>query len=196
MNNSLILASSSIYKQRLMQQLGLGFSCQAPNIDESPHKDELPEVLVKRLSVEKATAVAEKFPGALVIGADQVGELDSQILTKPGSFQKAYAQLSAQSGRTVKFHSGIALVQKLDNQQLITKSAINTTEVVFRILSEGCIENYLLTEKPYDCAGSFKVEGLGISLFEAVNSTDPSSLTGLPLIELCTLLSQMGLEIN
>ena len=196
MKKILILASSSVYKQRLVKQLGLEFTCHTPDIDETPLCDELPEALVRRLSVAKAAAIAEKFPGALVIGADQAGELDSEILTKPGSFQKAHGQLAAQSGRTVKFHSGIALVQKLENQQLIIKSAINTTEVVFRKLSEQSIENYLLAEKPYDCAGSFKAECRGISLFTAINSSDPSSLTGLPLIELCTLLSQMGVEVN
>lgn len=179
-----------------MAQLGLEFTCQTPNIDESPLNHELPEAMVRRLSIEKAATVAKKFPGALVIGADQVGELDNKILTKPGSFSRAHAQLSTQSGRTVKFHSGIAIALKLEDQQLITTSSVNTTEVVFRKLSASSIKNYLLTEKPYDCAGSFKVEGLGISLFTAVNSSDPSALTGLPLIELCTLLSEMGVEIN
>ena len=196
MKKSIILASSSIYKQRLMQQLRLKFDCQDPNIDESPLSDELPRALVERLSVAKATAIAQKFPGTLVIGADQVGELDGKILTKPGSYKQAEAQLSAQSGRTVNFHSGIALVRILQNQKSVIKSAVNTTEVVFRTLSKQCISNYLLAEEPYDCAGSFKAEGLGISLFKAVNSSDPSSLTGLPLIELCTLLSEMGVEIN
>ncbi|MGB1159202.1 MAG: Maf family protein [Porticoccaceae bacterium] len=196
MKNSIILASSSIYKQRLMQQLRLEFDCEDPNIDESPLSDELPRAMVERLSVAKATTIAQKFPGSLVIGADQVGELDGEILTKPGSYTQAEAQLSAQSGRAVNFHSGIALVQTLENQKSVIKSAVNTTEVVFRTLSKQCISNYLLAEEPYDCAGSFKAEGLGISLFKAVNSSDPSSLTGLPLIELCTLLSEMGFDIN
>lgn len=194
--NSLILASSSVYKKMLMERLRIEFSCQAPAIDESQYQDELPLEMAARLAEEKALVIARKYPGAIVIGADQVGELEGQVLSKPHNYQSAAAQLRAQSGRTSKFHSGISVVQMLTDNRLIKQTRTNTTEVSFRSLQQQQIDNYLLSDQPYDCAGSFKAEGLGISLFTEVKSNDPTSLVGLPLIELCSILEEFGLYIN
>ena len=194
--NSLILASSSVYKKMLMERLRIEFSCQAPAIDESQHQDELPLEMAARLAEEKALVIARKYPGAIVIGADQVGELEGQVLSKPHNYQSAAAQLRAQSGRTSKFHSGISVVQMLKDNRLIKQTRTNTTEVSFRSLQQQQIDNYLLSDQPYDCAGSFKAEGLGISLFTEVKSNDPTSLVGLPLIELCSILEKFGLYTN
>lgn len=194
--NSLILASSSVYKKMLMERLRIEFSCQAPAIDESQHQDELPLEMAARLAEEKALVIARKYPGAIVIGADQVGELEGQVLSKPHNYQSAAAQLRAQSGRTSKFHSGISVVQMLKDNRLIKQTRTNTTEVSFRSLQQQQIDNYLLSDQPYDCAGSFKAEGLGISLFTEVKSNDPTSLVGLPLIELCSILEEFGLYTN
>lgn len=194
--NSLILASSSVYKKMLMERLRIEFSCQAPAIDESQHQDELPLEMAARLAEEKALVIARKYPGAIVIGADQVGELEGQVLSKPHNYQSAAAQLRAQSGRTSKFHSGISVVQMLTDNRLIKQTRTNTTEVSFRSLQQQQIDNYLLSDQPYDCAGSFKAEGLGISLFTEVKSNDPTSLVGLPLIELCSILEEFGLYTN
>ena len=194
--SSLILASSSVYKKMLMERLQIEFKCQAPAIDESQHKNELPSEMAVRLAEQKALAIARKFPNAIVIGADQVGELEGQVLGKPHNYQSAVAQLRAQSGRTSKFHCGISVVQQLTNNKIIKRTRINTTEVSFRDLQQQQIEHYLRSDQPYDCAGSFKAEGLGISLFTAVKSNDPSSLVGLPLIELCSILAEFGVHIN
>ena len=197
--NRLVLASSSSYRKALLQRLQLPFSCSSPNIEETAFKDETAIELAQRLSLEKARVVADKYPDSLVIGSDQVAELvetlpggtqRSTILGKPGSHQQAVTQLTAQSGQKVYFHSGLAVIG-----QGREKSLVNTTEVNFRTLSSREIENYLSREKSYDCAGSFKAESLGISLFESVVSDDPSSLIGLPLIDLCRLLRQFGMEI-
>jgi len=197
--NSLVLASSSSYRKALLERLQLPFTCYTPNIDERALDGEKAVDMAQRLSVEKARAVAEKFPGAIIIGSDQVAELvetlpggtrRNSIIGKPGNHQRAVEQLTAQSGQTVYFHSGLAVIG-----QGLEKSLVNTTEVDFRALSATEIESYLRREKPYDCAGSFKAESLGISLFENVTSDDPSSLIGLPLIELCRLLRQFDIAI-
>jgi septum formation protein len=179
-----------------MERLQIEFKCQAPAIDESQHKNELPSEMAVRLAEQKALAIARKFPNSIIIGADQVGELEGQVLGKPHNYQSAVAQLRAQSGRTSKFHCGISVVQQLTNNKIIKQTRINTTEVSFRDLQQQQIENYLRSDQPYDCAGSFKAEGLGISLFTAVKSNDPSSLVGLPLIELCSILAEFGVYIN
>ena len=197
--NRLVLASSSSYRKALLERLKLPFSCCSPDIDESPATGEKATALAERLSLEKARAVTEKFPEAIVIGSDQVAELvetasdgteHNSILGKPGNHQQAVAQLTAQSGQTVYFHSGLAVIGRG-----IEKSLVNTTEVNFRELSSGEIESYLRREQPYDCAGSFKSEALGITLFKKVSSNDPTSLIGLPLIDLCQLLRQFDMDI-
>lgn len=191
---SIILASSSPYKKMLLLRLGLEFSCAAPDIDESPLPGETAIVMAQRLAEEKARRIAVDHPQAIVIGADQVEELDGAILGKPGNHQRAVAQLSAQSGRTVLFHCGISIAQ-IDQGKLTQKSTVNSTEVCFRTLTAQQIEDYLIADQPYDCAGSFKAEALGISLFAAVNSNDPSSLVGLPLIDLCSMLGEWDIKI-
>jgi septum formation protein len=200
----LVLASSSAYRKALLERLQLPFECDSPNIDESSIHGETGPQQAQRLSRLKARAVAEKFPDAIIIGSDQVAELitcraaDSQhnclqeriILGKPGSHAQAVNQLIAQSDQRVSFHSGLTVIY-----QAVEKSAVDTTEVQFRALSDNQIEHYLRKEQPYDCAGSFKAESLGISLFKAVNSNDPTSLVGLPLIALCKLLREFEVDI-
>ena len=180
----------------LLERLGLEFSCRNPEVGEAPLVGESPTDLALRLAEQKAMAVAAKFPGAWVIGADQVEDLDGEILGKPGNHQRAIEQLTAQSGRSMQFHCGISLVQVSGKEgKIIKQTRLNTTEVQFRQLNSQQIESYLQADKPYDCAGSFKAEALGISLFSAVHSNDPRSLIGLPLIDLCSMLGNWGLEI-
>lgn len=193
--SNLILASSSPYRKLLLQRLDIEFDCQSSNIDESPHPNEPPAALAKRLALEKAWTVAHHFPEAIVIGSDQVAELAGQVLSKPGTHQRALQQLQAQSGHTVLFHSGLALVQLLSDGTTRQIQLVDTTQVCFRQLDDGQIKRYLEREQPYDCAGSFKAEGLGISLFDAVSSQDPSSLIGLPLIGLCSALREFGVDV-
>ncbi len=193
--NKLILASSSAYRKALLERLQLPFECCSPAIDESPLKAETGHQQAQRLALQKARAVAEKYPEAIIIGSDQVAELKVSdkpcaILGKPGNHVQAVKQLAAQSGQSVSFHSGLAVIYGG-----VEKSVVDSTEVEFRELTEEQIEHYLSIEKPYDCAGSFKAESLGISLFKAVNSNDPSSLIGLPLIALCKLLREFDIEI-
>ncbi|MDG1165130.1 MAG: Maf family protein [Porticoccaceae bacterium] len=193
--SNLILASGSPYRKMLLQRLGIEFSCYSPDIDESHNPDEAPRKMAERLAREKARLVAAKFPGAIVIGSDQVAELNGTALGKPGTHQRATQQLQAQSGQVVLFHTGLALAQQQPDDNIQEFYLVDTTDVSFRELSETQIDRYLKKEQPYDCAGSFKAEGLGISLFLAVQSQDPSSLIGLPLISLCSALRDFGLEI-
>jgi len=197
--NKLILASSSVYRKALLERLQIAFDCYSPDIDESLLEHETGHQQAQRLSLQKARAVAEKFPEAIIIGSDQVAELNSQqadgslhnrILGKPGNHTQAVTQLTAQSGQRVFFHTGLAVID-----QGVEKYTVNTTEVNFRELNGQQIEDYLSIEKPYNCAGSFKAESLGISLFRSIVSDDPTSLVGLPLIELCKLLREFGVEI-
>lgn len=189
MSEQLILASSSNYKKTLLERLCIPFTCVSPNIDESPQTNESAKQLVMRLAEQKALAVAAQNPGIMVIGADQVGEINGSILEKPENYKNAHKQLQRQSGKSVLFHCGISLAtyNSSENIQKITK--ISTTEVIFRQLSEIDIKTYLEKEQPYDCAGSFKSEGLGISLFDQIKSNDPTCLIGLPLILLRKMLS-------
>ena len=190
----IVLASASPYKKMLLDRLGIPFTCCAPNIDESPTSTEGGAVLAQRLAEQKAQHIAQQFPQAIVIGADQTAVLDGQILGKPGNHQRAVAQLSAQSGRTVLFHSGISLARYTQGK-LEYQSRVNSTEVSFRPLSQQQIDHYLEIEQPYDCAGSFKSEAMGISLFSAINSNDPTALIGLPLIDLCSMLVEWDIDI-
>ncbi|MEF3192806.1 MAG: Maf family nucleotide pyrophosphatase [Halothiobacillaceae bacterium] len=188
---SLILASTSPYRRELLARLGLPFAAVGPRIDETRREGEPAEAMVRRLAREKAQAVAAQYPSAWVIGSDQCAVLDDQVLGKPGTHERAFAQLRAASGRSVVFHTGLCLM-------CIEQGFEHTVEVPFTVhfrnLEDAEIEHYLAKEKPYDCAGSFKSEGLGIALFEALEGSDPSALIGLPLIALCALLRKAGLD--
>ncbi|MCK9237589.1 MAG: Maf family nucleotide pyrophosphatase [Thiopseudomonas sp.] len=188
----LVLASSSVYRRELLQRLQLPFTCCSPNIDERPLADETPEVLVQRLAVAKARALRAQFLQHLIIGSDQVAVLDGQILGKPGTAAAATAQLTAASGRSVTFYTGLCLLDSASGT--IQVDCVPFT-VHFRTLSPEQISRYIEREQPLDCAGSFKSEDLGISLFRATEGEDATSLIGLPLIRLCDMLSQAGIII-
>ena len=183
----LILASSSRYRADLLKRLGLTFSQISPDINENPRAGETPEKLAWRLATEKARAVATKHPGSLVIGSDQVASLDGIALGKPGTAIKARRQLSLCSGKSVHFYTGLCLAGPNIGQQ---STLVDTFIVHFRKLGADQISRYIEKEQPLDCAGSFKMEGLGISLFERLEGKDPNSLIGLPLIDLLSLLNQ------
>lgn len=188
----LILASTSPYRRQLLERLGLPFTVQAAGVDEAAHTDETPTALCQRLADEKAVAVARQHPQAWVIGSDQVAERDGLPLGKPGTHVCATAQLRAASGRRVSFHTAVCLLHHA------TQTAwrhVDVTHVRFRELAQDAIERYLRAEQPYDCAGSFKSEGLGIALFESIDSQDPTALIGLPLIGLARLLRAAGFEV-
>jgi septum formation protein len=186
---SLILASTSRYRQELLARLRLPFDAVAPQVDESPLPGEAPAALAERLALAKARAVAATHPDAVVIGSDQVADLAGLALGKPGSHEAAQAQLRQMSGREVVFQTAVAVVAR-------GLAAIERAEVRvrFRELSDAAIDTYLRADQPYDCAGSAKVESLGIALLEAVESDDPTALIGLPLIRTCRLLRRAGLE--
>ncbi|NOX76748.1 MAG: septum formation inhibitor Maf [Gammaproteobacteria bacterium] len=188
----LVLASTSPYRRQLLERLGLRFETASPNTDESPRKGETPEQLVSRLAEAKASAVAENFPDALIIGSDQVAVLDGRVLGKPGDHVTATQQLTDASGRRVEFLTGLCLLNSATHHSQVCVARFS---VQFRILSERQIENYLQREQPYHCAGSFKSEGLGIALFERLEGNDPNALIGLPLIELINMLNTEGLDV-
>ena len=187
----LVLASTSPYRRELLARLHLPFDTQRPEVDESAHPGEAPAALVARLALAKAAAVAEREPGAWVIGSDQVAELDGAPLGKPGNREHAIAQLAAMSGRAVAFRTAVALTGP-EGRQL---TALDTTTVRFRTLAGDEITRYVEAEQPFDCAGSFKAEGLGIALFEAIESQDPTALIGLPLIATAALLREAGFAV-
>lgn len=188
----IILASTSPYRRQLLERLQLSFSCVAPGTDETARPGEAPEALAKRLAVAKATAVSAQEPQALVIGSDQVASLDGVLLNKPGTHDNAVAQLRACSGRRVAFHTGVCVMR---GSPVFQRSAVVPFTVHFRTLDEAQIETYLRRDQPYDCAGSFKVESLGIALFTRLEGTDPTALEGLPLIALADLLEQADTAI-
>lgn len=188
----LILGSSSPFRAEILTKLGLPFITASPDIDESSLAGEQAEQLVKRLSELKAYKIAESYPKALIIGSDQVALLDGAILGKPGNHDNAVKQLTAASGNTVKFLTGLAL---LNSQTGHIQSVVETFEVGFKTLSSSQIDFYLRQEQPYQCAGSFKSEGFGISLFSKLNGNDPNSLVGLPLIRLISLLEAEGIDV-
>lgn len=183
----LILASTSPYRRGLLQRLRLPFECARPEVDETPLRGESPGQLARRLARAKADAVAALHPEAWVIGSDQAADLDGRILGKPGGREAAIAQLAAMSGRTVRFHTAVSL-----RRGAHALAAVDLTQVRFRGLAAAEIERYVEAEQPFDCAGSFKCEGLGISLFEAIESHDPTALVGLPLIAVSGLLREAG----
>ncbi len=188
----LLLASSSPYRRELLSRLRLPFDCSAPQIDETARPGELPEHLVRRLASEKARALAPTHQDHLIIGSDQVAVLEQQILGKPHTFERAKRQLRACSGKSVSFLTGLAL---LDSRSGAIQVDCTTFMVHFRDLSDQRIERYLQAEQPFDCAGSFKAEGLGVSLFRATEGPDATSLIGLPLIRLVDLLNNAGVEV-
>jgi MAF protein len=188
----LLLASSSPYRRELLARLQLPFDSQAPDIDESRHPDEPAEALVRRLAEAKARALSAQYPHHLIIGSDQVAVLDDQVLGKPHTFERARQQLRSASGRSVTFLTGLALLDSASGQCQV--DCVPFT-VHFRTLDDACIQRYLQREQPYDCAGSFKSEGLGISLFRSTEGSDATSLIGLPLIRLIDMLLSAGVEL-
>lgn len=188
----LVLASTSPFRRELLGKLGLQFSTASPEVDETPRPGENADALVKRLAEAKARAVASEYPDALIIGSDQVAILDEQILGKPGEHDRAVAQLKAASGRAVTFLTGLCLFNSASGH---AQTLVEPFKVVFRELSERQIENYLRREKPYNCAGSFKSEGLGIALFQRLEGDDPNALIGLPLIRLTQMLQAESLDV-
>ncbi len=188
----LILASTSPYRRALLERLRLPFRCEAPQTDETPLPGESPEALATRLALDKARAVSASFPGAFVIGSDQVAELEGRAIGKPGHHAAALKQLLASSGKEVLFHTAVALVNNERNWEQFHVARFLTR---FRALDEETLDRYLRREQPYDCAGSFKCEGLGIALFERLEGRDPTSLEGLPLIALTDLLMAAGVDV-
>ena len=188
----LVLASSSPYRRELLTNLRLPFTWSAPKIDESRKPDEDAEALVRRLSLEKAQALSATHPQHLIIGSDQVAVLGSQIIGKPHTLERAREQLLAASGNSVTFLTGLTLLNSATGQQ--QTDCIPFT-VHFRPLSDAQIMRYLTAEQPFDCAGSFKAEGLGISLFRSTEGSDSNSLIGLPLIRLVDMLLTSGIDI-
>lgn len=189
---SLILGSTSPYRRELLSRLRIPFSVQSPEVDETPHAGERPLQLAQRLALAKAKAVAEKNPNAVVIGSDQVADLNGMSLGKPGNFERAMVQLRQMSGQTIVFQTALAVVC-LDSG--FEQADLASVRVQFRVLSDAEIAAYLHAEKPYDCAGSAKSEGLGIALLESIANDDPTALVGLPLIRTCNLLRAAGVKI-
>lgn len=194
----LILASSSVYRRSLLERLRLPFTCTAPDIDETPHAGEPPAATAARLALAKAQAVATANPQALIIGSDQVAELNGtpgvlgMALGKPGNHENALRQLQAVRGRRVVFHTALCLLDTASGRhQLETVPTV----ALFRDLSDAQIERYLLLEQPYDCAGSAKIESLGVALLHKIESDDPTALIGLPLMTLVGMLKREGVEV-
>lgn len=189
---ALVLASGSAYRRALLEKLGLPFAWESPDVDETARPGESAQALVERLARAKAGALAGRYPRHLIIGSDQVACLDGQILGKPGDAANARRQLRAASGRRVDFFTGLCL---LDSATGECRSLVEPFAVIFRSLTDENIERYLERDRPFDCAGSFKSEGLGIALFERLEGSDSNALIGLPLIRLVDLLAQAGVEV-
>lgn len=192
MIEKLVLASTSPYRKTLLEKLQLAFDTAAPDADETPLSDESPEQLVARLAEAKARSLAEQFPNALIIGSDQVAVMDGKIVGKPGNHANAVAQLKRAAGKRVVFLTGLCLYNTLSQR---TQIEVVPFSVIFRPLTDSQIENYLQREQPYNCAGSFKAEGLGIALFERLEGDDPNTLIGLPLIRLIHMLESEGFPV-
>jgi septum formation protein len=188
----LVLGSTSRYRRELLQRLQIPFEVAAPDVDETPLPAEAPRDLALRLALAKAQAVAAHFPQAVVIGSDQVADLHGVPLGKPGNHARAVAQLRQMRGQTVVFQTALSVVCL---ETGFAQTALAPVRVQFRNLSDAEIEAYLLAEQPYDCAGSAKSEGLGISLLDAIDSDDPTALIGLPLIRTCQLLRAAGVPL-
>ena len=191
-NKLLVLGSSSPYRKELLERLGLPFLTDRPGVDESPRAGESAEKIVRRLSQEKALAVSVRYPDALVIGCDQVAAVEDRIVGKPGNHEAAVKQLKEVSGKTITLYTGLAL---LNSKTGVIQVDVVPFSVTFRILTGEMIEEYLRRDKPYDCTGSVRVEGLGIALLERLEGDDPNALIGLPLIRLITMLKEEGLSV-
>jgi MAF protein len=191
-NLPLVLASTSRFRRALFEKLGLPFVTLSPNVDETPQADETPQQLVQRLAEAKARAAASAYPRALIIGSDQAACIDGAILGKPGSRDRAVEQLARASGRTVIFYTGLCLLNSATARRQV---ACEPFQVHFRTLRPSQIRAYLEREQPYDCAGSFKSEGLGIALFRRLEGEDPNALIGLPMIRLVEMLAEEGVDV-
>lgn len=188
----LVLASTSPYRRELLSRLRVPFEVRAPGIDESALAGEAPRDTALRLAKQKAHTVASSCPGALVIASDQVAALDGESIGKPGNHERAVAQLNAMSGRCVTFHTALAVLNTANGALQLAEIP---TAVYFRRCSQDEIERYLAAERPYDCTGSAKIEGLGIALVERMSSEDPTALIGLPLMQLVTMLKNEGVRL-
>jgi septum formation protein len=188
----LILGSTSVYRRELLERLRLPFDVVAPHVDETPQPNESPPALAERLAMAKALAVAKLHPRAVVIGSDQVADLDGEPLGKPGNHARAVLQLQRMRGRTVIFQTAVAVVCL---ETGFAEQALAPVHVRFRLMSDHAIETYLQAEQPYDCAGSAKSEGLGIALLESIDNQDPTALVGLPLIHTGRLLRAAGVPL-
>ena len=187
----LVLASTSPYRKSLLEKLGLPFITAAPEVDETPQLNESATDLVMRLAAEKAKALAKNYPAHLIIGSDQVCVIDGKITGKPHTEENAHQQLRLASGHSVIFYTGLALFDSAQNQLQVVCEPFS---VDFRTLTDEEIANYVAKEQPLNCAGSFKSEGLGITLFERLSGRDPNTLVGLPLIALCGMLRKAGVD--
>ena len=192
MSHRLILASTSPFRRAILEKLGIPFDVASPQTDETPKPSETPQQLVERLAIAKAKAIADQSTDGLVIGSDQVAVIDGDIVGKPGDHATAVKQLKAASGKRIIFYTGLALINAVSGN---VQSEVVPFHVEFRQLSDSQIENYLQKEQPYNCAGSFKSEALGICLFEKLEGEDPNTLMGLPLIRLVRMLEKEGLNI-
>lgn len=191
-NRKLILGSTSAYRRELLSRLQVPFSVESPHVDETPLPGEHPAALARRLALAKAQAVAQRFPDCVVIGSDQVADLDGQALGKPGTHERAVAQLRQMRGKTVIFQTAVAVVCQ---QSGFCQQALAPVKVTFRALDDDEIEAYLRAEQPYDCAGSAKSEGLGITLLQSIENDDPTALVGLPLIRTSQMLRAAGIAL-
>ncbi len=187
--SQLILASTSPYRRELLARLRVTFDVLAPDVDETPLAGEAPADTAERLALAKASVVADRCPQAWVVGSDQVAEYEGCAIGKPGSHERAVEQLTAMSGRTVRFHTAVAVVRRQARFARILRVPVS---VRFRVLERGDIETYLRLDRPYDCAGSARCETLGITLLDAIESDDPTALIGLPLIATTRLLREAG----
>ncbi|MCG7601935.1 Maf family nucleotide pyrophosphatase [Halomonas sp. McH1-25] len=187
----LVLASGSRWRRQLLDRLQIPYTWASPDIDETPLPGEAPEALVRRLALAKAERLAEDYPQHLIIGSDQVAVFDDVILGKPGNAPTAREQLRRFSGQRVRFLTGLALI---DTSRAMHRVCHESYTVLFRQLSEQEIDRYVALERPFECAGSFRMEGLGIALFARLEGDDPNILIGLPLIRLCQLLREAGLD--
>jgi len=191
-SRTLILGSSSRYRKELLSRLNIPFEVAAPEVDETPRLNETPRDLALRLALAKARAVASKYPEAVVIGSDQVADLEGQALGKPGNHANAVKQLQRMRGKTVIFQTALSVICLATGFE---QTDLATVKVSFRDLTDAEIESYLKAEEPYDCAGSAKSEGLGIALLAAIDNDDPTALVGLPLIRTCHMLSAAGMKL-
>ena len=192
LSRTLVLGSTSPYRRELLSRLRLAFQVAAPDVDEIPQPGESPHGLAVRLALAKARSVAARFPEAVVIGSDQVADLDGEPLGKPGNHENAVAQLRRMRGRTVVFQTAVSVVCIATGFEQFDLAPV---KVKFRSLTDEEIESYLLAERPYDCAGSARSEGLGIAILDAIESDDPTALVGLPLIRTCRMIRAAGVKV-